>query len=279
MQKTIKESVSISGIGLHSGEKSTIKLSPAEENTGLTFYLDNGVHRKFFNYKVSTITDTFLATKIGNSSCSVSTVEHLISAAHAFGIDNMNITVVGEEVPILDGSSLPFMYLLKAAGKKKQNVERQRYVIDKTYNFEENTRSITVEPYDKFKIVAEIDSEMTNKQTFSIIVDENTYFNDIAPARTYCNLKDVAHMQSNGLALGGSLENAIVFDDSKVVNEEGLRFHNECVRHKILDFIGDIYCLGHINGKFTIKNSGHTFNHKFAKYLLYALKGQKFFLK
>ena len=255
-QRTLRTEVACTGIGLHSGEKSNIILKPASPNTGIRFVRsDLSGHPEM------------LATTLGNNGngCRVSTVEHLMAAFYGLGVDNAVVEVDGPEVPIMDGSSAPFVFLIKSAGIREQDAPKKFIVIKKRFELEDGNRSVCLKPSTELKITYLIDfpHPMLRKQEYTLKFSGRNFVREISNARTFGFLKDIQTMKDNGLAQGGSLDNAIVLDDFKVINGGGLRFKDEFVRHKILDFIGDLSLIGSpVIGHFIIKKSGHFLNHQ-----------------
>ncbi|NUM88329.1 MAG: UDP-3-O-acyl-N-acetylglucosamine deacetylase [Bdellovibrionales bacterium] len=258
-QKTIKQEVSISGIGLHSGKRVTLTLKPARSNYGIRFArtdLDTPVE---IPASVGNVHSTTLATTISLGGVRVSTVEHLMSALWAMGIDNVVCAVDGEEVPILDGSALPFAQLIRKAGVKSLRSPKKYLVAQKTIEIREGSKWAVLRPSREFRIRYSIDfpHPVIGKQDFEFS-SSTDFLKEIAPCRTFGFLKDVERMQAMGLALGGSLHNAVVLDDTSALNPEGLRFENEFVRHKILDAIGDFSLIGYpILADVELHRAGH----------------------
>lgn len=258
-QKTIRQPVSISGIGLHSGKRVTLTLHPARANTGIRFVRSDLESSVEIQANVRNVTATTLATTIATGDAKVSTVEHLMSALWAMGIDNALCSVDGAEVPILDGSAVPFAQLIKKAGTKNQRAARRFLVAHKTIELRSGDKWAILRPSREFKIRYSIDfpHPVIGKQNFEF--DSGTDFlKEIAPCRTFGFLKDVERMQAMGLALGGSLQNAVVLDETKALNPDGLRFADEFVRHKVLDAIGDFSLIGYpILAEIELHRAGH----------------------
>ena len=209
--------------------------------------------------------DTRLSTTISNGKASVSTVEHLLSALAGLGIDNATVELDGPEVPIMDGSSRPFVFLIQSAGIKEQNHPKKFIKITKDIEVKQNDKWARIEPFDGFKVAFTIDFNHPSfpKETQTSTIDFSTisYLSQVSRARTFGFAKDIENLRKNNLALGGSVNNAIVIDDYKIVNEDGLRYKDEFVKHKILDAIGDLYLLGHsLIGSFSAFKSGHHLN-------------------
>ena len=258
-QKTIKETVSVSGVGLHSGKRVTLTLHPSKANTGIRFLRTDLPGSTEIQANVRNVFSTTLATTIASGNAKVSTVEHLMSALWSMGIDNVVCAVDGEEVPILDGSALPFAQLIRKAGVKHQRAARRFLVALKEIEIRSGDKWAILRPCREFRIRYSIDfpHPVIGKQNF--VFDSNSDFlKDIAPCRTFGFLKDVERMQAMGLALGGSIQNAVVLDDEKAINPEGLRFSDEFVRHKILDAIGDFSLIGYpILAEIELHRAGH----------------------
>lgn len=269
-QITIRQSVSLSGIGLHSGKRVSLKLLPARANSGIRFVRSDLPGSPEIPANVRHVLSTTLATTIGLGSAKISTVEHLMSALWAMGIDNIICAVDGEEVPILDGSALPFVKLLRKAGLKRQKCAKRFLVPNRTIEIRDGSKWAILRPSDSFKIHYTIDfpHPAIGKQEFTFDT-ENNFATDIAPCRTFGFLKDVERMQAMGLALGGSLENAVVLDDIQAINPEGLRFPNEFVRHKILDAIGDFSLIGYpLLASIELHRAGHDLQTRLIRELL-----------
>ena len=263
-QQTIAEPVSINGIGLHSGVDVSMKLFPAEADYGIKFVRNDLTNNNIIDAVWSNVTNTKLSTTISNQSgASVSTIEHLMSALSGLHIDNIKIEIDGPEVPIMDGSSIKFVDLIDKASTQSLNIKRKILKVKKNIKAESNDSSVELKPNNQFSIDFEIDfpSKIVSKQSCQLQLVNGNYKTDIASARTFGFEKDVDMLRSNGLALGGSLDNAVVVGESKVLNSDGLRFKDEFVRHKILDSIGDLYLAGSpIQGYFYGNKSGHHLN-------------------
>ena len=262
-QQTIAEPVSINGIGLHSGANVSMKLFPAEADYGIKFIRKDLVNNNIIEALWSNVTNTKLSTTISNQSgVSVSTIEHLMSALSGLHIDNIKIEIDGPEVPIMDGSSIKFVDLIDQTSTYSLNKKRKILKVKKNIKIKNNDSSVELKPNNQFSIDFEIDfpSKLISKQSCQLQLINGNYKTDIASARTFGFEKDVDMLRSNGLALGGSLDNAVVVGESRILNSDGLRFKDEFVRHKILDSIGDLYLAGApIQGYFGNK-SGHHLN-------------------
>tara|TARA_R110000787_G_scaffold13803_4_gene42947 strand:- start:2083 stop:2991 length:909 start_codon:yes stop_codon:yes gene_type:complete len=264
-QKTLKSAIGCSGIALHSGRNTVLNLKPADAGTGIRIRrtdLYNGASEIIVDW--AHVVDTRLATTVGNDyGTTVSTVEHLMSAIAGCEIDNLVIEVDGPEIPVMDGSAAPFVFLIECAGVVEQEAPRKAVKILKPIAVGDGTRSLTVLPADEFSISFDIDfaSAAIDRQHYAIGDIESDFKSEISRARTFGFEHEVEAMRSAGLALGGSLDNAVVVSGDRVLNEEGLRFEDEFVRHKILDCIGDLYLAGGpIIGKVQATRSGHELN-------------------
>jgi len=268
-QRTLDHSIRCSGIGLHSGRKIELVLHPAKANSGITFVRsDLGVA---FPAKASYVTDTRLCTTIGCGDAHISTVEHLLSALAGLGVDNARIEVSGAEVPIMDGSSAPFVFLIQCAGIREQSVAKKVLRVLKHVEVKEGRKRCALYPAAGFKIsyLLDYDHPLLRQRKVSVDFARQAYTREISRARTFGFLHEVEALQKAGLALGGSLENAIVLDSHRVMNEGGLRYEDECVRHKILDTLGDLSLSGYpIVGAFEGELTGHDMNHKLVTTLL-----------
>jgi len=260
-QRTIQKPVEVVGIGLHKGVPVKLRLEPLSENKGIVFYRsDKGVS---IPLKPENVVDTKMATVIGKENAVISTIEHLMSAVYAFGIDNLRIIVDNDEVPILDGSANSFVMMIKEAGIKELDDNKKFLKITKEVEINDNQKFAKLSPSKDILLDFEIyfDHPMIGKERFRFEFSTQNYIKQIARARTFGFLKEVQYLRSIGLALGGSLENAIVLDDNGILNEN-LRYPDEFVRHKILDAIGDMSLLGYnFIGEYQAFASGHHLNH------------------
>tara|TARA_B100001123_G_C15244169_1_gene1000243 strand:+ start:589 stop:1461 length:873 start_codon:yes stop_codon:yes gene_type:complete len=263
-QQTIRNDISFSGIGLHTGQDSKVIIKSSNINSGVNFFRgdlegDNKIKGLWRN-----VTSTTLSTTISNSSkASISTIEHLMSALSGMHIDNVDIYVYGPEIPIMDGSSKPFVELIKKSGIVSQGESRKVIKIIKEVKVSKDDSFVKIFPNNEFSVDFEIefDSYLINKQAKQLQLINGNYVSDISSARTFGFEKDVKQLRENGLALGGSLDNAVVVGEKSILNKEGLRFKDEFVRHKILDSIGDLYLAGlPVQGYFVGKKSGHYLN-------------------
>ena len=266
-QKTLKKEVFCEGIGLHSGKKTKIKILPADVNTGITFIRKDLEKKNKIDALYKNVIDTKLGTTLGNKAGhKVHTIEHLMSAFMGLKIDNAEIILSGSEIPIMDGSARVFIDLINSVGIKEQYAKKKVIKILKEVSFSHNNSSITVYPSDNFSIdyMIDFDDPVIGIQRQKITLLANNYDKEIGSARTFGMLNEVEYMHKNGLALGGSINNAIVVDNGKILNPDGLRYKDEFVRHKILDLCGDIYLSGyHLMGDIVAKCAGHEVNNKF----------------
>lgn len=279
-QRTLKDEVGCTGIGLHSGEKIRIDIRPAPPDTGIRFVRTDLPGHPLIDARFDNVCDTTLATTIGSDGCKVSTIEHLMAAFYGLGIDNAVVALDGSEVPIMDGSSAPFVFLIKSGGIKEQKKPKRFMVVRKPFKVDDGVRSIRVFPAKELKITYMIDFEhpLLRNQEYELRFSGGDFVREISRARTFGFLKDVEALKANGLAMGGSLDNAVVIDDFRIINEDGLRFKDEFVRHKILDFIGDLSLVQTpIIGHFVVKKSGHFLNQQMLAQLMASRKHWKVF--
>ncbi|WP_147821257.1 UDP-3-O-acyl-N-acetylglucosamine deacetylase [Salidesulfovibrio onnuriiensis] len=270
LQTTIHKTVRCTGVGLHSGKQVEMTLRPASEGTGVLFSVRNGSGSSFISPKPNLVVETGLATTLGVGQDTVATVEHLLAAIRGMGIDNIHIEIEGKELPIMDGSAAPFVYLLKQAGIRELNKPRKVLSFKKPVNFEQDGKYIKARPYNGLRIDYTIDfaHPLIGRQRMVLEVTPGTFAGEVAKARTFGFLKEVDYLHANGLALGGSLDNAVVLDDYGLLNSEGLRFKDEFVRHKLLDFVGDMAIMGQtLQGHFEVYASGHAMNNEFLRYI------------
>jgi UDP-3-O-[3-hydroxymyristoyl] N-acetylglucosamine deacetylase len=265
-QRTVKDEIGCTGIGLHTGKKITMTIKPLPPNSGVRFCRTDLLESPHIPARLENVVDTRLATTLASNGHIVSTVEHLMSAFAGIGIDNALVALDGPEVPIMDGSAGPFVYLLRNVGIKLQDQVKKFFLIKKPLTVTNGDKYISVYPSREPKItyVIDFDHPMLSKQTYVLRFSGPAFIREICRARTFGFLKDVETLKNNGFAQGGSLDNAIVLDDYRVLNTDGLRYEDEFVRHKILDLMGDLYLLGMpIIGHFVINKSGHALNHSF----------------
>lgn len=270
-QCTIAHPVLISGIGLHSGHRINMTLRPADAGSGIVFHRNLGDRTVSIEAVSSNVVDTRLATVLGKGGATVSTVEHLLAALSALGIDNLHIDIDGPEVPVMDGSAAPFVELLHNTGLRALNRSRRYLAIRRPISITEGEKRISIIPSRFFRVSFEIafNHPCISLQHRSVKLSPELFRRDIAPARTFGFLKEVEYLKANGLARGGSLENAIVIGDDAILNPEGLRFPDEFVRHKILDSIGDFSLIGYpILGHIKAQKAGHDVNHRMVEKIL-----------
>lgn len=269
-QTTIRRSIECAGIGLHSGERVRLKLLPASEDTGIIFSLRGEHGASFLTPQPENVIATGLSTTLVNGQDRVATVEHLLASIRGLGIDNIHIEVEGGEVPIMDGSAASFVFLLRSAGIRRQSKPRKVLALKRELLMEHDGKMVKGEPYRGFMVDFTIDfaHPIIGVQTMRFDLSPENFVRSIAKARTFGFLRDVEALQRAGLACGGSLDNAVVLDEFAVVNPEGLRFQDEFVRHKILDFIGDMALLDlPLQGYFEVRCSGHAMNNAFLQEL------------
>ncbi len=276
-QRTLKSLTKAVGVGLHSGQRVELTLRPAAPDTGIVFRRVDLPQPVDILISAQSVTDTRLASTISNGNAKVHTVEHLMSACAGLGIDNLYVDITAEEVPILDGSAASFVFLLQSAGIALQAAPKRFIRVTKPVEVREgegaNMKWARLAPYDGYKLSFEIDFDHpavdSTGQRVEFDMGSGAYTRDIARARTFGFTKDVEMMRANGLALGGGLDNAIVMDDYKVLNSEGLRYNDEFVKHKILDAMGDLYLLGKpLLAAYSAFRSGHAMNNKLLRELL-----------
>ena len=278
-QQTLKNEINFSGISLHSGIYANVRISPDNPNSGITFIRNDLKENNTIKAIWSNVSSTNLSTTISNEKkVSVSTIEHLMSALSGMHVDNAKIYVDGPEVPIMDGSSLPFVELIEKAKTQEQDNKRKILKILKEVTVYKEDSFVRIVPSDQFSISFEIefDSSLINKQACQLQLLNGNYKSDISYARTFGFEKDVKKLRKNGFAIGGSLDNAVVVGEHEILNKEGLRFKDEFVRHKMLDCIGDLYLSGYpLEGYFYGRKSGHFLNNKLLKKLLSDKKNYK----
>lgn len=272
-QRTLKDLVRTTGVGLHSGDKVTLELRPAPPGTGIVFHrvdLSPVVDIKADPYSVG---DTRMASCLEKDGVRLGTVEHLMSALAGLGIDNLHVDVDAEEIPIMDGSAAPFVFLLQSAGIVEQNAAKRFLCVKKVVEVQEGDKWARLSPYDGYCLDFSIqfNHPAVDRSGTRVSIDfaDQSYIREIARARTFGFTQDVEAMRAQGLALGGSLENAIVMDEYRVLNAEGLRLPDEFVRHKVLDAIGDLYLAGApLLASFVAHKSGHAMNNRLLRALL-----------
>ncbi|HPW29227.1 MAG TPA: UDP-3-O-acyl-N-acetylglucosamine deacetylase [Rhodoferax sp.] len=276
-QRTLKSLTRAVGVGLHSGQRVEITLRPAQPDTGIVFRRVDLPVPVDIPVSAPSVTDTRMASTISNGGAKVQTIEHLMSACAGLGIDNLYVDITAEEVPILDGSAASFVFLLQSAGVELQNAPKRFMRVKRAVEVREgegpNLKWARLEPYNGYKLSFEIVFDHpavdSTGQRVEFNLGTDSYSRDIARARTFGFTKDVEMMRTNGLALGGGLDNAIVMDDYRVLNAEGLRYDDEFVKHKLLDAIGDLYCVGRpLLASYSAFRSGHALNNKLLRELL-----------
>ena len=271
LQRTLKKEINCFSVGLHTGRKVNMKIKPAPVDTGIIFVRKDLPDAEPIHANYSNVCDTMLATSLGTNGVTVSTVEHLLSAFSGMGVDNAIIELDSFEVPIMDGSALPFVNMLKEVGTRVQEKNKRLLIIKKPVSVNEGDANAVLLPAEEFKITYEIDFKhpFIGKQSYSMTFSDEKYEKEICAAQTFGFLKDLEFLQAKGLALGGSLKNVIVLDDKKIINKEGLRIPDVFVKHKILDAIGDLFLLGMpIIGHFIAYKSGHRLNNLLLKELM-----------
>jgi len=272
-QRTPKKVIQATGVGLHSGEKVLLTLRPAPINTGIVFRRVDLTPVVEIMATYENVGDTMLCTTLHQGETKIATVEHLLSALAGLGIDNAYIDVNAPELPIMDGSAAPFVFLIQSAGIREQNAPKKYIRILKPIRVEENGKYVQFVPYDGYKVSFTIDFDHPvfndKPQTVSFDFSGTSYVKEVCRARTFGFLSDYEKLRENDLAKGGSLDNAIVVDNYRVLNEDGLRFESEFVAHKVLDAIGDLYLLGSsLIGAFEGYKSGHELNNKLLRKLM-----------
>ncbi|HSC07390.1 MAG TPA: UDP-3-O-acyl-N-acetylglucosamine deacetylase [Steroidobacteraceae bacterium] len=272
-QRTLKNSIRATGVGLHTGKKVLMTLRPAPANVGIVFRrvdLDIPVDIRAHAENVG---DTMLGTTLVRDGVKISTVEHLLSAFAGLGIDNAFVEVSAPEVPIMDGSAGPFVFLLQSAGIEEQSTPKRFVRIKKSVRVEDGDKWARFDPFDGFKVNFEIEFNhpifKKRSQVASMDFSTTSFLKEVSRARTFGFMRDLETLRARNLALGGTMDNAIVLDDFRVLNEDGLRYEDEFVKHKILDAIGDLYLLGHsLIGEFSGFKSGHALNNRLLRTLV-----------
>ncbi|MDB6049843.1 MAG: lpxC [Pseudomonas sp.] len=272
-QRTLKNIIRATGVGLHSGEKVYLTLKPAPVNTGIVFCRADLDPMVQIPARAENVGDTTLSTTLVSGDTKVDTVEHLLSAMAGLGIDNAYVELSASEVPIMDGSAGPFVFLIQSAGLEEQDAAKKFIRILKEVTVEEGGKRATFLPFEGFKVSFEIDFDhpVFRNRTQSATVDfsSTSFVKEVSRARTFGFMSDIEYLRKHNLALGGSVENAIVVDKDGVLNEDGLRYEDEFVKHKILDAIGDLYLLGNsLIGEFRGFKSGHALNNVLLRALI-----------
>jgi UDP-3-O-[3-hydroxymyristoyl] N-acetylglucosamine deacetylase len=278
LQRTVKRSVECTGIGLHTGKKVNLRIKPAPPDHGILFHRIDLPYDVEIKAHIDNVVDTNLATTLGKDGAVIFTVEHLLATFSGLGIDNAIVEIDAPEVPIMDGSAASFVYLLKTAGIEKQKKFKKFIIIMRPFRIVDEDRVVSFLPSNELKITYTIDFDhpLMSDQVYVFKFSDTAFEKEISRARTFGFLRDVQTLQKSGFARGGSLDNAVVIDEFRVLNEEGLRFPDEFVRHKILDSIGDLSLLGYpMIGHFIAYKSGHTLNHRLLKKVIENPKGWK----
>ncbi len=272
-QRTLKNIIRATGVGLHTGEKVFLTLRPAAVDTGIVFRRIDLENPREISAAPDHVGDTRLSSTLELDGVKVATVEHLMSAFAGLGIDNAYVDLTAPEVPIMDGSASPFIFLIQSAGIEEQPKPKKFIRIKKTVEVVEGDKWVRFEPYEGFLLDFAIDFAHPvfekSRQTARVDFSTTSYIKEVARARTFGFMQDVEYLRSQGLALGGSMDNAVVMDEYRVLNNDGLRYEDEFVRHKVLDAIGDLYLLGHpLIGAFYGYKSGHALNNKLLRHLM-----------
>ena len=272
-QRTIKNPIKAVGVGLHSGKDMTLELLPAPVDAGITFIRTDLDPEISIPAIFENVGDTTLSTALFKEGYKIGTIEHLLSAIAGLGIDNCVIKVDGPEIPIMDGSASPFVFLIQSAGLEVQEKLKKFIKVKKEVRVERGDTYAAIKPFDGFKVSFEIDFDdptiQKHAQKSSIDFSSTSFVKEVCRARTFGSVKDKDTLQSQGLALGASAHNAIVLGEDSILNEEGLRFDDEFVKHKMLDAIGDLYLLGHnLIGQFSGYKSGHSLNNELLRKIL-----------
>ena len=280
-QRTLKKQVSATGVGLHNGEKVTLTLKPAAIDAGIVFRRIDLPGTPEIQATPDAVRDTRMCSALEQNGARVATVEHLMSALAGLGVDNIIVEVSASEIPIMDGSAGPFIFLLQSAGIVEQNAAKKFIKIKKLIEFKDGDKWVRFEPYHGFRMDFTIDFAHpvfeNSGQNVKIDFKDNNYIKEISRARTFGFMHEVEYLRANGLARGGSLDNAIVLDEFRVLNSDGLRYQDEFAKHKVLDAIGDLYMLGHpLLCTFTAYKSGHGLNNQLLRALQADAKAWEF---
>jgi len=272
-QRTLKNTIRATGVGLHTGKKVLMVLRPAPVNAGIVFRRIDLDEPVAIAARAENVGDTMLGTTLVQGDVKVSTVEHLLSALAGLGIDNAFVDLSAPEVPIMDGSAGPFVFLLQSAGIEEQPAPKRFVRIKHTVRVDEGDKWARFDAFDGFKVNFEIEFDhpifKKRSQTASMDFSSTSFLKEVSRARTFGFMRDIEFLRSRNLALGGTMDNAIVLDDYRVLNEDGLRYEDEFVKHKILDAIGDLYLLGHsLIGEFSGHKSGHELNNRLLRSLI-----------
>lgn len=272
-QRTLKSLVRTTGVGLHTGCKVEMTLRPARAGTGIVFRRLDVEPPVELRVSPELVSGTRLCSAIERDGVKIATVEHLMSALAGLGVDNVYVDLTGPEVPILDGSAAPFVFLIQSAGLEEQAAPRRHILVKRTVRVEEGDKWAQFSPHEGYRLSFRIDFEhpvlQRSGQEITIDLAEQSYVKEVSRARTFGFMRDVEQLRSTGLARGGTLDNAVVMDEYRVLNEGGLRYADEFVKHKVLDAVGDLYMTGHpIIGAFTAYKSGHGLNNRLLRALL-----------
>jgi UDP-3-O-[3-hydroxymyristoyl] N-acetylglucosamine deacetylase len=272
-QRTLKNSIRATGVGLHTGKKVLMTLRPASPDTGIVFRRTDLPHPVDIRAHAQHVGDTMMGTTLQSGEVKISTVEHLLSAFAGLGVDNALVEVSSGEVPIMDGSAGPFVFLIQSAGIEEQRAPKRFIRIRESLKVEEGDKWARFDPYDGFKVNFEIEFDhptfKKHSQIASMDFSTTSFLREVSRARTFGFMRDIENLRAHNLALGGNMDNAIVLDDYRVLNEDGLRYEDEFVKHKILDAIGDLYLLGHsLIGEFSGYKSGHALNNRLLRTLI-----------
>ena len=272
-QRTLRNAIKATGIGLHTGIKVTMELLPAEVNSGIRFIRTDIDTGKEIPALAEYVGETSMSTTLVKGDIKVHTIEHLLSAIAGLGIDNCIIKLDGPEVPIMDGSAGPFVFLLQAAGLEEQDGMKKFIKVKKEVTSERDDAFATIKPFDGFKVSFKVDFDhpvhKTLPSTSVIDFSSTSFVKEVCRARTFGNMADLNDLKTKGLSLGASVDNAIAFGENKIINEEGLRFNDEIVKHKMLDAIGDLYLLGgNLIGEFSGYKSGHALNNQLLRKII-----------
>lgn len=272
-QRTLKNSISAVGVGVHSGERISLTLRPAPVDTGVVFQRIDLATPVLIPARVDSVGDSRFCTCLIKEDVKIGTVEHLLSAISGLGLDNLYVDLTGAEVPIMDGSAAPFVFLMQAAGIEEQTALKQFIRIKRKISVQDGDKMVSLSPCDRFKLTFTIDFNHPafneKNQTAFLDFSSTAFVKEISRARTFGFLADVESLRKQNLILGSNLENTIVLDNQSILNEEGLRYRDEFVRHKILDVIGDLFLLGHpLIGAFEGYKSGHLLNNQLLRTLL-----------
>jgi UDP-3-O-[3-hydroxymyristoyl] N-acetylglucosamine deacetylase len=272
-QRTLKSAIKTTGVGLHTGARVDLTMRPAAPDTGIVFHRVDLAQPVSIPAHALNVGDTRLSSSLEKDGARISTVEHLMSALAGLGVDNLHVDVAGPELPIMDGSAAPYVFLLQSAGIEEQKARKRYLRIKEPVEVRHGDKWARFEPHHGFMLDFTIDfpHPVFGSETRHVVIDfaEHSYTKEVSRARTFAFMQDVEAMRSAGLALGGSLQNAIVLDETRVLNSEGLRYDNEFAKHKVLDAIGDLYLLGHpLIGMYAAFKSGHTLNNAVSRELL-----------